>query len=328
MKDLSPTSPPTLPLVAIVGPTASGKSALAVWLAQKLGGEILACDSTQLYRGFDIGTAKPSMSERQGIPHHLIDILESGEVSTAGGYRQRAVAVLCDLRERHKLPVVTVGTGLYLRALLDGLAIVPERSEEVRVRLRAAAKHGPGYLHRVLQRFDCEAAAKIAPGDEQKIIRAIEVCILTRQPISEVHRSGRVPLEGWQAIKIGLMPDRNFLYERIHARTASMLQQGWIAEVENLLAGGQREDAKPFDFIGYRELRGVLRGEMTLDDAREKIEQSTRHYAKRQLTWFRSDPGVHWFPGTGDDPATQEKILALLHSAFLMPGGGVTQTGV
>jgi tRNA dimethylallyltransferase len=297
-----------LPLVAVVGPTASGKSAVGVWLAERFGGEVLACDSTQLYRGFDIGTAKPELAERRGIPHHLIDALTATQEATAGGYRQMALAVLEDLRKRGRPPILTVGTGLYLRALLEGLADVPQRSEELRERLRASAERfAPGYLHRLLTRLDPEAAGKIASADEQKLIRAIEVCLLARRPVSEVHRSGRTPLEGWRAIKIGLMPPREALYERIHARTDAMLARGWMGEVRGLIDSGLPENAKPFDFIGYRELREVLRGEKNLDEARAAIQQATRRYAKRQLTWFRKDPGVHWLAGFGDDPRVRDE---------------------
>jgi tRNA dimethylallyltransferase len=297
-----------LPLVAVVGPTASGKSALGVWLAQQFGGEVLACDSTQLYRGFDIGTAKPALSERRGIPHHLIDSLTPSEAATAGGYRQMALAVLGDLRSRGRLPILTVGTGLYLRALLEGLAEVPQRSEELRNRLRASAEeHGPGYLHRLLARLDPETAGKIAPADEQKLIRAIEVCVLARRPVSEVHRAGRTPLRGWRALRIGLMPPREVLYERIHARTDAMLAQGWMEEVRRLMDGGFPENAKPFDFIGYRELRAVMHGKKNLEGARAAIQLATRRYAKRQLTWFRKDPNVHWLTGFGDDPRVQDQ---------------------
>lgn len=307
-----------LPLVAVVGPTASGKSALGVWLAERLGGEVVACDSTQLYRGFDIGTAKPSASERRGIPHHLMDVLEPKDDATAGGYRQLALTVLSDLRERRKLPVFTVGTGLYLRALLEGLAEVPQRSEELRARLRASAEeHPPGHLHQVLKRFDPETASKIAPADEQKLIRAIEVCLLARKPISELHREGRVPLEGWRVLKIGLNPPREKLVKRIHSRTDAMLERGWLEEVRTLLTSGTGEDAKPFDFIGYRELRAVMQGRISLAEAREAIQQATRRYAKRQLTWFRKEPGVHWIPGFGDDPAAQADAIHWLRSAGL-----------
>ncbi len=307
-----------LPLVAIVGPTAAGKSALAVKLAERLGGEVVACDSTQLYRGFDIGTAKPTYSERRGIPHHLIDVLGPKDDATAGGYRQLALRTLGDLRERKRLPVFTVGTGLYLRALLEGLADVPQRSEELRERLRASAEeHTPGHLHRVLKRLDPEAAGKIAPADEQKLIRAIEVCLLTSKPISEVHRTGRVPLEGWRVLKVGLMPPREKLNEHIHARTDAMLEQGWMREVQALLESGLSEDAKPFDFIGYRELLAVLRGEMTSEQARAAIQQATRRYAKRQLTWFRKEPGVRWFSGFGDDSGVQAAALEWLQAEGL-----------
>ena len=308
-----------LPLVAVVGPTASGKSALGVWLAERLGGEVVACDSTQLYRGFDIGTAKPGESERRGIPHHLIDVLDPGDEATAGGYREMALAVLADLRIRKRLPVLTVGTGLYLRALLEGFADVPQRSEELRERLRASAEeHAAGHLHRVLKRLDPEAAKKIAPGDEQKLIRAIEVCVLTRKPISEVHRSGRTPLQGWRVVKVGLMPPREQLNERIHARMDAMLKRGWMEEVQALLESGLAENAKPFHFIGYRELRAVLRGELALEVARAAIQQATRRYAKRQLTWFRKETGVQWFPGFGDDAALQASVIDWLGSQAMV----------
>jgi len=307
-----------LSLVAVAGPTASGKSALGVWLAERLGGEVVACDSTQLYRGFDIGTAKPSASERCGIPHHLIDVLGPTDGATAGGYRQLALSVLEDFRRRKKLPIFTVGTGLYLRALLEGLAEVPQRSEELRARLRASAEvHPPGHLHKVLKRLDPETACKIAPADEQKLIRAIEVCLLARKPISELHREGRVPLEGWRALKIGLNPPHDQLIERIHSRTDAMLERGWLEEAKSLLASGTSEDAKPFDFIGYRELRGVLQKKISLAEAREAIQRATRRYAKRQLTWFRRDQGIRWFSGFGDEPAVQAEAANWLRSAGL-----------
>jgi len=302
-----------LPLVAVVGPTASGKSTLGVWLAEQFGGEVLACDSTQLYRGFDIGTAKPGLKERRGIPHHLVDVLTPSEEATAGGYWQMALAVLDDLRRRGRVPILTVGTGLYLRALLEGLADVPQRSEELRARLRASAEeHAAGYLHRLLERLDLEAAGKIAVGDEQKLIRAIEVCVLARKPVSEVHRTGRTPLAGWRPLKIGLKPPREALYERIHARTDVMLEQGWMDEVRGLMDSGRPEHAKPFDFIGYRELREVLHGRKKPEDARAAIQLATRRYAKRQLTWFRKESGVHWFEGFGDEPNVQEEVYEWL----------------
>ena len=313
----------SLPLVAVIGPTASGKSALGVWLAEQLGGEVVACDSTQLYRGFDIGTAKSARAERHGVPHHLLDVLGPQETATAGGYRQMALSVLADLRGRARLPVFTVGTGLYLRALLEGLADVPQRSEELRERLRhSAQEHGPGHLHKILSRLDAEAAQKISAADRQKLIRAVEVCLLTKMPLTELHRSGRAPLQGWHAAKIGLAPGREALYKRIQARTDAMLANGWLEEVRSLLDAGLPEDAKPFDFIGYCELREVLRGRLTMDEARAAIQQATRRYAKRQLTWFRREPAVHWLAGFGDDPLLQQEALQWLRAQGVMQGRG------
>ena len=294
----------SVPLVAILGPTASGKSALAVVLARKLGGEVLACDSTQVYRGFDIGTAKPTPDERSGVPHHLLDLVEPNFPFTAGEFRRRAVAVLDDLRQRTRRPILTVGTGLYLRALLEGLADAPARSEELRARLEAGANAGSlQYLHRVLRRLDPEAALRIGSRDRPKLIRAIEVCLITGRSITEVHRSGRTPLEGYHPVKIGLQPPRAALYDRIERRTHAMLDRGWLEEVARLVRDEVPLNSKPFDFIGYSELRAHLEGTVTLAAATKAITQATRRYAKRQMTWFRKEPLVHWFPGFGDDPA-------------------------
>src|ERR1700676_4050197 len=235
----------SLPLIVVVEPTASGKSALAVVLAKALQAEIIACDSTQLYRGVNIGTAKPTAEERRGVVHHLIDVLDASEAATAGGYRDLALAVLADMRKRGRLPILTVGTGLYMRALLEGLADLPRRSEELGGGLRGSSrKRGGMHLHRVLRRMDAEGAARIAPTDEQKLIRAIEVCMLTRKPISEVHRAGRSPLQGWKAVKVGLMPSREMLYERIDARTEAMIEGGWLDEVRGLVEAGIAQNAK------------------------------------------------------------------------------------
>jgi tRNA dimethylallyltransferase len=304
----------SLPLVAIVGPTASGKSALAVALARKFNGEVVACDSTQVYRGFDIGTAKPTLEERGGVPHHLLDLVEPNFPFTAGEYRTRAVAVLEDLRQRARLPILTVGTGLYLRALLEGLADAPARSEELRARLEAGAEaRSAQYLHRVLRRLDPEAALRIGSRDRPKMIRAIEVCLLTGRPLSEVHRSGRTPLEGYYPIKIGLQPPRAALYDRIERRTHTMIERGWLDEVARLARSGVPQGAKPFDFIGYSELRAHLEGTVTLATATKAIAQGTRRYAKRQMTWFRQETLVHWLPGFGDDSgmlASAEQLIA------------------
>ena len=307
----------SLPLVAILGPTASGKSLLAVRVAERFGGEVVACDSTQLYRYFDIGTGKVFASEQRGIPHHLLDLLEPHEIFTAGDYRRRAIEVLADLRQRGKLPVFTAGTGLYLRALLEGLADAPARSEELRARLRASAeKHvssgGASYLHRILTRLDSSSAARIAAADEPKVIRAIEICLESGRPMSEVHSAPRPRLEGYRVIKIGLLPPRDALYARIAERIRAMLAAGWLDETEVLLKRNFAENSKPFQFIGYSELRAHLRGEITLDAGIAAIEQATRRYAKRQITWFRREQDVQWFEGFGDYPKAVDAVLEFL----------------
>jgi len=301
------------PIVAILGPTASGKSALGVRLAERFGGEILACDSTQVYCGFDIGTVKPSAAERRGVPHHLLDLVDPSEVFTAGEYRRRAEVVLADLRSRGRLPILTVGTGLYLRALFEGLADAPERSADLRARLEArAAARGPEYLHRILARIDTEAARRISPRDRQKLVRAIEISVLAGKPVSEVHRAGRDPLTGYAPIRIGLDPPRAALRERIERRTQEMLAQGWLDEVAELIRRGVPAPSKPFEFIGYRALREHLEGRASLADATAVIVQATRHYAKRQLTWFRREPEVTWLAGFGDDPAIADAAERLI----------------
>jgi tRNA dimethylallyltransferase len=302
-------------LVVALGPTASGKSALGIRLAEKLGGEILVCDSTQVYRHFDIGTAKVPAVEQRGIRHHVVDIVEPAEIFTAGDYRRHALEALDDLRRRQMLPILTAGTGLYLRALLEGLADAPQRSEEIRARLRQKAEQrGSQHLHRVLARLDPEAAERITAADTQKIIRAIELRLLTGKPVGEIHRSGRDALQGYEIIKIGLLPPRAALYARIHARTAAMLAAGWLAEVRALVGSGIAPGAKPFQFIGYSQLREHLAGRLSEKDAVQQIEQATRRFAKRQLTWFRKESGVHWLAGFGDAPEISAAALALVKS--------------
>jgi tRNA dimethylallyltransferase len=303
----------TLPLVAILGPTASGKSSLAIALAEKLGGEVIACDSTQVYRGLDVGTAKPSAAERRGIPHHMIDLVSPSEVFTAGEYRKRALEVLADLRSRSRLPIFTVGTGLYFRALMEGLADAPTRSERLRARLNAiGAKRSGQHLHKMLRRLDAAAAARISPNDQQKLVRALEVCLLAGKPLTELHRAGRQALQGYVAFKIGLNPPRHALYERVEKRVRQMLDRGWIKEVAALIAQGAPESAKPFEFIGYSELRDHTEAGRPPSNSIEAIAQATRRYAKRQLTWFRRESGVQWFAGFGDEEETLAACLAYL----------------
>jgi tRNA dimethylallyltransferase len=291
------------PLIVILGPTASGKSSLAIWLAERLNGEVLVCDSTQVYKYFDIGTAKVALSEQHGIAHHLVDLCEPGQIFTAGEYRRRALQVLEAVTQRKKLPILTAGTGLYLRGLLEGLSDAPERSEELRARLREKAeRRGPERLHRILMRLDPASASRIAPRDTQKVIRAIEMRILAEKPVGKIHGEGRRGLEGYAVRKIGLTPSREALYARIEERTESMIRDGWLDEVSRLMSEGISSDAKPFQFIGYSELRSHMNGQLTMESAVQKIQQATRQFAKRQLTWFRKEPAVHWLAGFGDDP--------------------------
>jgi tRNA dimethylallyltransferase len=302
-------------LIVILGPTASGKSALGIRLAEKLGGEILVCDSTQVYRHFDIGTAKVPAAERCGIPHHLVDLVEPEELFTAGDYRRHALGALADLRRRQKIPILTAGTGLYLRAVLEGLADAPTRSEDLRGRLRRKAEaRGQLHLHRALRRLDPEAAARIAPRDTQKVIRALEMRLLTGKTVSEIHRRGRAALEGYNVIKIGLLPPRARLYAKIDARVEAMVEAGWIDEVRRLIESGVPPASKPFQFIGYSQWREFLQGGMSQATAVKQIQQATRRFAKRQITWFRKESGVHWLSGCGEDPEIVSSMIALLES--------------
>jgi tRNA dimethylallyltransferase len=299
-------------LVVIMGPTASGKSALALDLAQKLNGEVVCCDSTQIYRHFDIGTGKVPPGEQQGIRHHLMDLAEPQEVFTAGDYRRHAVQALEEISDRGKLPILTVGTGLYLRALLEGLDDLPVRSEALRERLRQrAASRGPEYLHRILIRCDPAGASQIAARDVQKVIRAIEVCILTGKPASRLRGRNRTGLQGFSVIKIGLMPEREKLYAQIDRRVEVMLASGWLDEIGNLIRLQVPRDAKPFTFLGYAQLRDHIENAAPLDAAVREIQQATRRYAKRQITWFRREPNVHWLPGFGQEAAIQREALQL-----------------
>jgi tRNA dimethylallyltransferase len=295
-------------LVVVLGPTGSGKSALGIRLAHQLDGEVLVCDSTQIYRGFDIGTAKVLPAEQEGVPHHLVDLADALEIFTAGEYRRVALDALADLRRRNKLPILTAGTGLYLRALLEGLADAPTRSEALRERLkqRSGAK-SPGYLHRLLARLDRDSAQRIAPADTPKLIRAIEVCLLTGKTLTQIHEEGRDKLQGFEVLKIGLSPQRDELYARLDARVSTMLTAGWLEEIARHRQQGIAADAKPFQFIGYSQLRAHQEGRATLPDAIKEIQQATRRYAKRQMTWFRREKEVHWLNGFGDAP----KIAAL-----------------
>jgi tRNA dimethylallyltransferase len=304
------------PLVAIVGPTAAGKSALALALAESLDGEIVNYDSVQLYRGFDIGSGKLAPEERHGIPHHLLDCLEAEEQFTAGDYRREALRVLAEIKARARLPVLVGGTGLYLRAVFMGLFDGPSRSEELRGRLRALAeRRGREFLHRLLKRLDPEAAVRIQPRDTQKTVRALEVCILARTPISKMQARGRSGLEGYRVVKVGLHPERRELYQRINRRVEWMFARGLVEETRALLARQDSSRIKALGALGYRQASAVAQGQLSLPEAILQTQMATRRYAKRQMTWFRHEPGIIWFGGFGDDPQVQSQVLELLRDA-------------
>jgi tRNA dimethylallyltransferase len=310
--------------VVVLGPTASGKTALALAIARRFGGEIVNCDSVAMYREFEIGTAKPSAAERAEIPHHLLDCVDPLADVSAGEYARQARKVLREIvgrdivlhesEQRRHLPIVSGGTGLYLRALLEGLFPGPQRSEELRKRLRARAeKNGTEHLHRILRRLDPPAANRIHANDLAKVIRAIEVCLASRRTsrrnMTELWKEGREPLHGFRILRLGLNPEREALYARINQRAANMFDQGLIAETERLLAkyGAQ---ARPLASLGYKQALQFLRGELDRESALAAAQQAHRNYAKRQITWFRREPDVHWLAGLGDDPAIQAQGIA------------------
>jgi tRNA dimethylallyltransferase len=321
---MTPSTQPEPLLVAILGPTASGKSALAIHLARQFGGEIVSCDSVALYRGFEIGTAKPTRQQRALATHHLLDVAEPDEVFTAGEYARRARAAIADISGRGKLPIVVGGTGLYLRALLEGLFRGPQRSEQLRERLRErAAKRGSAHLHRILNRLDPAAAEKIHANDTPKLVRAIEVCLASRAPMSELWRErGREPLRGFRILRIGLNPARDQLYERINRRARQMFGDGLVEETNSLLER-YRGDPKvtALDSLGYRQAAQLLGGELTREEAIAAAQQGHRNYAKRQMTWFRREPKVCWLEGFGDEPIIAERARELVVGSCLALGG-------
>ncbi|HXA07985.1 MAG TPA: tRNA (adenosine(37)-N6)-dimethylallyltransferase MiaA [Bryobacteraceae bacterium] len=308
-------------VIAILGPTGSGKSELALSVAARFAGEVVNCDSLQVYRYFDVGTAKLPPEARQGITHHLIDILDPDQVFTAGDYARLGRIVLDEISTRGHLPVVAGGTGFYLRALIDGLAPGPQRDQALRDRLAARERRKSGSLHRLLRRFDPEAAGRIHPRDLPKITRALEVCLVTRRPVTELFEHGRDALGGYGILKIGLSPPREQLYEKLDRRTRQMFETGLIEEVRGILSRGFAAAVKPFESHGYRQAVQFLNGELKLDEAVFYAQRNTRHYAKRQMTWFRQEPGMEWFSGFGGDTQIQQAVgdrvsefLALSHN--------------
>ena len=288
------------PLLVIVGPTGSGKSALALDLAEALPGDIVNCDSLQLYRGFDIGTAKTPVSARRGVPHHLFDVIDNPKVAySAGDYARLARETISAIAASQRIPIVVGGTGFYLRALLEGLPDLPPRDETLRARLSAREQRRPGSLHRLLHRLEPSAAARIHAHDIQKLTRALEIRMLTRNALPRPATA--LPLEGYKVLKLGLDPDRAQIFARLDARVQSMFDSGLIEEVKALLTQGATGDEKPFESLGYKQTVQLLRGQITREQAIAQTQLETRQYAKRQWTWFRRDPEIKWLEGFGDD---------------------------
>jgi tRNA dimethylallyltransferase len=313
----NPEPQPCDPLaVLILGPTGSGKTALSLALAQRFNGEIVSCDSVAVYRGMELGTAKPTPQERALVPHHLIDVAKPDEPYTAGAYMREARAALNGIASSNRLPIVIGGTGLYLRALTEGLFAGPVRQEPLRARLKSKAQKR-GVLHRILTRLDPQSAARIHANDTAKLIRAIEVCLASRSPLSAfLQNEGRNPLTGVRLLRIGLNPPRAELYQRLNQRCAEMFAAGLVDETRALLA--RYGPVKALDSLGYRQALQVIRGETDLPQAVAAAQQGHRNYAKRQMTWFRREPDVHWIERFGGDAETlhaaSELVLSQLNS--------------
>ena len=302
-----------LPLIALFGATASGKTALSLALAERFGGEILSCDSVAVYRGMDLGSAKPNAAQRALVRHHLLDLYDPDEACTAGDYARHARAVLGKMDR--KLPILAGGTGLYARALLDGLFAAPARDEALRELLRArAAKRGAKHLHRTLGRLDAKAAGLIHANDLSKVIRAIEVSLAARRPMTEQWSAGRDGLHGYRVLRLILAPERAELYRRIDARAAAMFGNGLVDETRRLVSRFGVE-CRPFTSLGYSQAAAVLRGEISEQDAVVQAQQGHRNYAKRQTTWFRREAELHeahFLRGAGDSPEMIEEAMRLV----------------
>jgi tRNA dimethylallyltransferase len=300
------------PLLVLVGPTASGKTSLALRLAEAFNGEIISCDSVAVYREMEIGTAKPTREERALIQHHMIDIVSPDQACTAGDYSRQAREALTGITERVHLPIVAGGTGLYLRALIDGLFPAPPQKPGLRARLRTlTTTRGPSYLHRLLTRLDPTAAAAIHANDVPKVIRAIEVSLAAEGPLTQQWQKGRNALTGYRILRLGLNPPRDRLYERINQRAAAMFDRGLIEETERLIAR-YGPDCRPLTSLGYAEAMAVLQNKVTREQAVAQAQQGHRNYAKRQLTWFRREPNMHWLEGCGSDEDIMEQALRLV----------------
>ena len=300
-------------VVAVLGPTATGKSALGITIAQALGGEIINCDSTAVYRRFDIGTDKLPVSDRGGVPHHLIDIADPTEEYTAAQYAKDAAAAMRDIHARGRLPIVVGGTGFYYRALTRGLFPGPGRDAPLRARLdRIADRRGVERLHKILTRVDHESAVRIQPRDRKRIVRALEVYFLTGRPLTEHFADTRSLIPDADVVAIGLRLPAAVVSERVTRRVDEQFDRGLLDEIRGILAEGVPEDARPFGGLVYRQALEHLHGVRDEPATRALIAQENRRYARRQLTWFRKEPGVTWFDGPGGSEETTRSVLDFL----------------
>jgi tRNA dimethylallyltransferase len=304
------------PIYAIAGSTASGKTALGVELALRLKGEIINCDSVQIYQGIQIATAKPTEEEKRGVPHHLIDYVAPETNYTAADWAQDATAKIYEIEARGNVPILVGGTGFYLRALRQPFFESPKTDEDLREKLRKIKeKKGAEHLHKILQRVDKSAAEKVFPRDYVRVTRALEVYFQTGKRLSEVQPKRAAPPEFAERIRIfALNPPRDLLYARINARAEKHFENGLIEEVRKLREKGLRDDMNALGAHGYRRVCEFLRGERTLESAIEQTKQDVRNYAKRQMTWFRREAGVEWLAGFGDEPETQESLWEKLRT--------------
>ena len=311
------------PLIAVLGPTATGKSALGIALAGRLGGEVLNCDSTAVYRGFDIGTDKVPVAERLGIPHHLIDIADPTDEYTAAQFARDATAAIRDIHARGLVPILVGGSGFYYRALTRGLFPGPAADAPLRARLEAiAAKRGVERLHRLVARVDPPSAARIMPRDLKRLVRALEVYFLTGRPLT-AHFDETASLLGpdVQVIPIGLRMPAAWLSERLTTRVDAQFDAGLLDEIRGLLAGGVPRAARPFGGLVYRQAMEHLQGLRDEAATRALIAQENRRYARRQLIWFRQEPNLVWFDGPGTHAEVQDSVIAMLAARDLLKDG-------